>query len=113
MVGTNPQHLLSSHQDSVEMFGWVKEDLDVTDATLLPLAKVPVPSVQLGTFLEQDFLILLPGLCLHLRDSQLHKDEVWFCTLNHQTSLNSLTKRPKYWSSAFYSTSGSDTIGSK
>lgn len=52
MVGTNPQHLLSSHQDSVEMSGRVKEDLDVTDATLLPLAETAVPSVKPGAFLE-------------------------------------------------------------
>lgn len=54
------------------MFGRVKEDLDVTNATLLPLAEIAVPSVKLGTFLEQDFLILLPRLCLHLRDSLTH-----------------------------------------
>lgn len=62
------------------MFGWVEEDLDVTNAALLPLAEVPVPSVQLGALLKQDFLILLSRLCLHLRDIQLYKDEVWSCT---------------------------------
>lgn len=79
VVGTNPQHLLSSHQDSVGMFGRVKEDLDVTDATLLPLAEIAVPSVKLGAFLEQDFLILLPRLCLYLRVS-LTRGLVHSCT---------------------------------
>lgn len=52
MVGTNFQHLLSSHQDTVEMFDWVIEDLEVSDAPLLPLAEDTVPSVQLGALLE-------------------------------------------------------------
>lgn len=49
----------------------MEEDLNITDATLLPLAEVPVPSVQLGTFLEQDLLVLFSGLCLYLRETQL------------------------------------------
>lgn len=68
VIGTNSQHLLSSHQDAVGMFGWVKEDLDVTGAALLPLAEGPVPTIEPGAFLEKDFLILLSGLCLHLGD---------------------------------------------
>lgn len=68
VVGANPQHLFSSHQDSVEMFGWVEEDLDVTDAALLPLADIPVPSIQFGALLEQDLLVLLSRLRLHLSD---------------------------------------------
>lgn len=52
------------------MFDWMEEDLNITDATLLPLAKVPVPSVQLGALLEQDLLILFSGLCLYLRETQ-------------------------------------------
>lgn len=78
MIGTDSQHLLSSHQDSVEMFGWVEHDLDVADASLLPLAQVAIPSVQLGTLLEKDFFILLSGLRFHLREELLHKDEVPF-----------------------------------
>lgn len=73
MVGTNSQHLLSSHQDSVEMFGRVEEDLEITNATLLPLAEVPVPSVQLGAFLKQDFFILLSRLSLHLTEFKCAK----------------------------------------
>lgn len=53
------------------MLGWVKEDLDVTNAALLPLAEVPVPSVELGTLFEQDLLVLFPGLCLHLRNTHI------------------------------------------
>ena len=55
------------------MFSWVEEDLEITDATLLPLAEVPVPSVQLGALLKQDFLILLSRLCLHLREFKCTK----------------------------------------
>lgn len=58
------------------MLGWVKEDLDVTDAPLLPLAEVPVPPVELGALLEQDLLILFPGFCLHLRNTRLNEDEL-------------------------------------
>lgn len=61
------------------MFGWVEEDLEVADATLLPLAGVPVPSEQLGALLKQDFLVLLSRLCLHLRDTQLRKNKMWSC----------------------------------
>lgn len=67
VIGTNSQHLLSPHQDPVGMFGWVKENLDVANAAFLPLAEGPVPSIELATFLKKDFLILLSGLCLHLR----------------------------------------------
>lgn len=67
MVGTHPQNLVSAHQDSVETFGWMEEDLDVTDATLLPLAEVSVPAEELGPLLEQDLLVLLARLGLHLR----------------------------------------------
>lgn len=70
VIGTYPQHLLSSHQDAVGMFGWVKENLDVANAALLPLAVGPVPSIELAAFLEKDFLILLSGLCLHLRGTK-------------------------------------------
>lgn len=73
VVGANPQHLFSSHQDSVEMFGWVEEDLDVTNAALLPLANIPVPSIQFGALLEQDLLVLLSRLCLHLSDKYSDK----------------------------------------
>lgn len=70
VIGTNSQHLLSSHQDPVGMFGWVKENLDVADAALLPLVDGPVPSIELGAFLEKDFFVLLSGLCLHLRGTK-------------------------------------------
>lgn len=70
VIGTNSQHLLSSHQDAVGLFGWVKENLHVADAALLPLVEGPVPSIELGAFLEKDFLVLLSGLCLHLRGTK-------------------------------------------
>lgn len=70
VVGTHPQHLLSPHQDPVETFARVIEDLQVTDAALLPLAEVAVPSVQLGALLEQDLLILLSRFGLHLRGAE-------------------------------------------
>lgn len=67
MVGAHPEHLLSPHQDAVGVLGGVEEDLDVADAALLPLADLAVPAEQLGALLEQDLLVLLPGLGLHLR----------------------------------------------
>lgn len=73
MVGTNLHDLVSSHQDSIKMFGWVEEDLDVACAAFLPLVKVAVPSVQLGSLLKQDFLVLLSRLRLHLRGTQNSK----------------------------------------
>lgn len=68
MIGTNSENLLSSHQDSVEMFRWVEEDLEVANATLLPLAEISVPPVQLGAFLKEDFFVLLSRLDFHLRE---------------------------------------------
>lgn len=69
VIGAHPEHLLSSHQDAVGVFDGVEEDLDVADAALLPLADVAVPAEQLCALLEQDLLVLLPGLGLHLGDA--------------------------------------------
>ena len=75
MVGTHPQHLLTPHQDAVEVFDRVEEDLDVAHSTFLPLVKVSVPAVQLGPFLEEDLLLLLTRLCLHLRHDRIRETE--------------------------------------
>ena len=65
MVGTHFQHLLTPHQDVVEVFDRVKENFDVAHSTLLPLINVPVPAIQLGPIFEEDLLILLTRLGLH------------------------------------------------
>lgn len=112
VVGTNSQNLVSSHQDSVEMFAWVEEDFDVTDATLLPLATIPVPSVQFGALLEQDLLIFLSRLCLHLRDK--YSADVWGSVLHSLVNIHLIsTIIRKCQSSALLCTSGNDTMGSK
>lgn len=68
VIGAHPEHLLSPHQDAVGVFGGVEKDLDVADAALLPLADLTVPAEELCALLEQDLLVLLTGLGLHLRD---------------------------------------------
>lgn len=102
VVGTNPQHLVPSHQDTIEVFGRVEEDLYVADAALLPLAEVTVPSVELGSLLKQDFLIFLARLRLHLKKSESCSETrpLKFSTLN------------KIWK-IFWNTSGREIMGSK
>ena len=67
MIGAHIQHLLSPHDDAVGALDGVVEDLYVSLAALLPLVEPAVPAVQLGALLEQDFLVLLTRLGLHLR----------------------------------------------
>lgn len=50
------------------MFGGVEKDLEVTDATFLPLVGITVPSEQLGALLKKNFLILFSRLCLYLSE---------------------------------------------
>lgn len=91
MVGTNPQDLVSSHQDSIEPFVGVEEDFDVADASLLPHALVSVPPVKLGSFLKQDLLIFLSGLGLHLKARE-HKN-----TIIRVLFVDSLGKSFLFW----------------
>lgn len=72
MVGTDFQHLLAPHQHTVALLDGVEEDLDVSHATLLPLVDLAVPAVEFGPFFEQDLLVLLTRLHLHLQESRQH-----------------------------------------
>lgn len=70
VVGTDLQHLLASHQHTVALLDGVEEDLDVSHAALLPLVELAVPAVEFGPFFEQDLLVLLARLHLHLQESR-------------------------------------------
>lgn len=88
VVGAHLEHLLPSHQDAVEVLDGMEEDLDVADAALVPLVVLAVPAEQLCAFLKQDLLVLLPGLCLHLREHVDEARSATTCFLPHSSPLS-------------------------
>ena len=70
MIGAHVQHLLSPHDDAIGALDGVVQDLYVAHAALLPLVEPAVPAVELGALLEQDLLVLLTRLGLHLKEGE-------------------------------------------
>ncbi len=101
VVGADFEHLLASHQQAVALLHRVEEDLEVSHATLLPLVELAVPAVELGSFFEQDLLVLLAGPHLHLQEH---------INTRHASPE---TRGARLTASQQTLTSGRDTIGSK